>query len=139
MAIRKILIVDDSPTERHVLNDMLTKSGFEVVASDNGEDAILKAKSLRPDLILMDLSLPGLDGLAATRSLRDDPATRHLTIIALTAHAMKGDEAVALSAGCDGYLTKPIDTRTFAASVAAFIAAAESRLPQPYAACQYAN
>jgi CheY-like chemotaxis protein len=87
----------------------------------------------------MDLSLPGLDGLAATRLLRDDPATRHLTIIALTAHAMKGDEVLALRAGCDGYLTKPLDTRTFAAKVAAFIAAADSRLTEPQAACQYAN
>jgi CheY-like chemotaxis protein len=87
----------------------------------------------------MDLSLPGLDGLAATRALRADPATRHLTIIALTAHAMKGDEALALRAGCDGYLTKPIDTRTLAAKVAAFITAADSRRTEPQAACQYAN
>ena len=62
MSIRKILIVDDSPTERHVLNDMLTKAGYEVVTSDNGEDAILKAKSLKPDLILMDVVMPGLNG-----------------------------------------------------------------------------
>ena len=75
-----------------------------------------------------------MDGLAATRALRADPATRHLTIIALTAHAMKGDEALALHAGCDGYLAKPIDTRTFAAKVAAFIAAADSRLTEPQAA-----
>ncbi len=65
----------------------------------------------------MDISLPGLDGLAATRALKADPATRHLTIVALTAHAMEGDEAAALRAGCDGYLSKPIDTRTFAAKV----------------------
>jgi CheY-like chemotaxis protein len=87
----------------------------------------------------MALSLPGLDGVAATRSLRADPATRHLTIIALTAHAMKGDEAITRRAGCDGYLTKPIDTRTLAAKVAAYIAAADSRLTEPQPACQYAN
>ena len=73
MAIRKILIVDDSPTERHVLNDMLTKSGYEVVASDNGEDAIQKAKSLKPDLILMDVVMPGLNGFQATRAISRDP------------------------------------------------------------------
>jgi two-component system, cell cycle response regulator DivK len=87
----------------------------------------------------MDLSLPGLDGLAATRALRADPVTRHLTIIALTAHAMKGDEAIALRAGCDGFLTKPIDTRTFVAKVTAFIAPAHSRLTEPQTACPNAN
>jgi CheY-like chemotaxis protein len=80
-----------------------------------------------------------LDGLAAARALREDPATHHLTIIALTAHAMKGDEAIALRAGCDGYMTKPIDTRTFVAKVTAFIAAADSRLTKPQPAGQYAN
>ena len=73
MSIRRILIVDDSPTERHVLNDMLTKSGYEVVASDNGEDAIQKAKSLKPDLILMDVVMPGLNGFQATRAISRDP------------------------------------------------------------------
>ena len=81
MSIRKILIVDDSPTERHVLNDMLTKSGYEVVASDNGEDAILKAKSLKPDLILMDVVMPGLNGFQATRAISRDPDTRSIPII----------------------------------------------------------
>ena len=76
MAIKKILIVDDSPTERHVLNDMLTKAGYEVVASDNGEDAILKAKQLKPDLILMDVVMPGLNGFQATRAISRDPDTR---------------------------------------------------------------
>jgi CheY-like chemotaxis protein len=87
----------------------------------------------------MDLSLPGLDGLTATRALRADLATHHLTIIALTAHAMKGDEALALGAGCDGYLTKPIDTRTFAAKVAEFIVAADSRLIETHTLSPYAN
>jgi twitching motility two-component system response regulator PilH len=81
MAIRKILIVDDSPTERHVLNDMLTKSGYEVVASDNGEDAILKAKSLKPDLILMDVVMPGLNGFQATRAISRDPETKAIPVI----------------------------------------------------------
>ena len=76
MTIKRNLIVDDSPTERHVLNDMLTKAGYEVVASDNGEDAILKAKTVKPDLILMDVVMPGLNGFQATRAISRDPATR---------------------------------------------------------------
>jgi CheY-like chemotaxis protein len=81
-----------------------------------------------PDLVLMDFSLPGMDGLSATKNLKADPATRHLTVIGLTAHAMRGDEQIALNAGCDGYLTKPIDTRTFIATIKKFIASADSRL-----------
>jgi CheY-like chemotaxis protein len=80
-----------------------------------------------PDLVLMDFSLPGMDGLCATKDLKADPATRHLTVVGLTAHAMKGDEQIALNAGCDGYLTKPIDTRTFVATVKNFIAPANLR------------
>jgi CheY-like chemotaxis protein len=75
----------------------------------------------------MDFSLPGMDGLSATKHLKADPATRHLTVVGLTACAMKGDEEAALKAGCDGYLTKPIDTRTFIAAVKNFIASANSR------------
>ena len=81
MVIKKILIVDDSPTERHVLNDMLTKAGYEVVASDNGEDAIQKAKSVQPDLILMDVVMPGLNGFQATRAISRDPETRSIPMI----------------------------------------------------------
>src|SRR5437667_10445351 len=76
MTIKRILLVDDSPTERHVLTDMLTKAGYEVVASDNGEDAILKAKTVKPDLILMDAVMPGLNGYQPTRAIRRDPAPR---------------------------------------------------------------
>jgi CheY-like chemotaxis protein len=119
--------------------DLLETAGFMVCRADTAEEGLRAARELSPDLILMDLSLPELDGLAATRVLRADPATRHLTIIALTAHAMKGDEALALGAGCDGYLTKPIDTRTFASKVAAFVAAADLRLTEPQPACQNAN
>jgi CheY-like chemotaxis protein len=82
------------------------------------------ARELLPDLVLMDFSLPGMDGLAATKNLKADPATRHLTVVGLTAYAMKGDEEIALNAGCNGYLTKPIDTRTFVATVTKFIASA---------------
>ncbi len=135
----RILVVEDNPMNLELVTDLLEAAGFIVCQAHTAEEGLRAAHELSPDLILMDLSLPGLDGLAATRALRDDPATRHLTVIALTAHAMKGDEAVALSAGCDGYLTKPINTRTFAANVAAFIAAADAPLTESHAACQYAN
>src|SRR5207244_5734289 len=84
MTIKKILIVDDSPTERHVLNDMLTKAGFEVFSSDNGEDAIHKSKQLKPDLILMDVVMPGLNGFQATRAISRDPETRSIPILMCT-------------------------------------------------------
>ena len=135
----KILVVEDNLLNLELVTDLLETSGFIVCHAHTAEEGLRAARELAPDLILMDLSLPGMDGLAATRTLRDDPATRHLPIIALTAHAMKGDEALALRAGCEGYLTKPIDTRTFAAKVAAFIAAANLRLTEPQTACQYAN
>ena len=135
----RILVIEDNPLNLELVTDLLEAVGFIVCPAGTAEEGCRAAHELSPDLNLMDLSLPGLDGLAATRLLRDDPATRHLTIIALTAHAMKGDEALALRAGCDGYLTKPLDTRTFAAKVAAFIAAADSRLTEPQVACQYAN
>src|ERR1700755_2693790 len=92
MTIKRILIVDDSPTERHVLNDMLTKSGYEVVASDNGEDAILKAKQLKPALILMDVVMPGLTGCQATRAISRDPDTRAIPIILCTSKSQETDK-----------------------------------------------
>ena len=109
MAIRKILIVDDSPTERHVLNDMLTKSGFEVVASDNGEDAILKAKSLKPDLILMDVVMPGLNGFQATRAISRDPDTRSIPIILCTSKSQETDKIWGMRQGARDYIVKPVN------------------------------
>jgi len=135
----RILVIEDNPLNLELVTDLLEAVGFTVCPAGTAEEGIRAVCELSPELILMDLSLPGLDGLAATRALRADPAARHLTIIALTAHAMRGDEALALRAGCDGYLTKPIDTRTFAAKVAAFIATANSRLPEPLAASYHAN
>ncbi len=108
MAIRKILIVDDSPTERHVLNDMLTKSGYEVVASDNGEDAILKAKSLKPDLILMDVVMPGLNGFQATRAISRDPDTRAIPIILCTSKSQETDKIWGMRQGARDYIVKPV-------------------------------
>jgi CheY-like chemotaxis protein len=131
---KRILVVEDNPLNLELVTDLLEAAGFVVCPAYTAKEAFRAARELSPDLVLMDLSLPGLDGLAATQALRADPATRRLPIIALTAHAMKGDEALALRAGCDGYLAKPIDTRTFTAKVTSFIAAADSRHPEPQAA-----
>ena len=108
MQIKKILIVDDSPTERHVLNDMLTKAGYEVVASDNGEDAIQKAKSVKPDLILMDVVMPGLNGFQATRAISRDPDTRTIPIILCTSKSQETDKIWGMRQGARDYVNKPI-------------------------------
>jgi two-component system cell cycle response regulator DivK len=118
----KILIVEDNALNMELLVDLLEAGGFSVHSTRTGEEGIKLARDVQPDLVLMDISLPGMDGLCATRTLKADPATCHLTVVGLTAHAMKGDEASGLEAGFDGYLTKPINTRTFVASVKDFIA-----------------
>ncbi|MCX6916371.1 MAG: response regulator [Verrucomicrobia bacterium] len=135
----RILVVEDNALNLELVTDLLEANGFEVLPAQTAEEGIELACRCAPDLILMDVSLPGLDGLAATKALRADPETRHLPIIALTAHAMKGDEQVALDAGCDGYLAKPIDTRSFGSKVAGFIAAAQARRKVLAAATPYAN
>lgn len=119
-----ILIIEDNLLNLELATDLLEANGFVVASAQTAEDGLRRARELMPDLVLMDFSLPGMDGLSATRNLKADPATRHLIVVGLTANAMKGDEQAALDAGCDGYLTKPIDTRNFVAAVTQFIAAA---------------
>ena len=109
MAIKRILIVDDSPTERHVLNDMLTKAGFEVVASDSGEDAISKSKQAKPDLILMDVVMPGLNGFQATRAISRDPETKSIPIIICTSKSQETDKIWGLRQGARDYIVKPVN------------------------------
>jgi CheY-like chemotaxis protein len=121
-----VLIVEDNPVNLELATDLLEAANFAVYPARTAEEGLYLAKSVALDLVLMDLGLPGMDGLAAARALKTDPATTHLPVVALTAHAMKGDADLASRAGCLGYLTKPIDTRTFAASVAGFIALAQS-------------
>ena len=107
----KILLVEDNEMNRDMLSRRLLKAGFEMVMAVDGEQAIDLARSEAPDLILMDISLPGLDGWEATRRLKAMPETRSIPIIALTAHAMAGDREKSLAAGCNDYDTKPIDFR----------------------------
>lgn len=123
-----ILVIEDNAVNMELVTDLLEASRFRVIQARTAEEGLRFARELLPDLILMDLSLPGMDGLAATRALKTDPATCHLGVIALTAHAMRGDDAIAREAGCDGYLSKPIDTRTFSTRIASFISAASPAL-----------
>jgi two-component system, cell cycle response regulator DivK len=123
----KVLVVEDNALNLELVVDLLEAGGFAVCHAATAEEGLHVAREAKPDLILMDLSLPGMDGLAAIKALRANPATCHLPILAVTAHAMRGDEEKAQAAGCDGYLTKPIDTREFVAKVAGFIGADASR------------
>ena len=126
MTGRHILIIEDNLLNLELATDLLEANGFIVASAQTAEDGLRMARELLPDLILMDFSLPGMDGLTATKHLKADPATRQLAVVGLTANAMKGDEESALDAGCDGYLTKPINTRTFIAAVTQFIATSKS-------------
>ena len=105
----KILLVEDNEMNRDMLTRRLKRKGFTVLCAENGQHGIDVAKSEKPDIILMDLSLPVVDGWSASEKLKSDPITKSIPIIALTAHAMKGDREKALKAGCDDYDTKPID------------------------------
>ena len=108
-----IMIVDDNATNLKLASDVLEIEGFHVVRCSDAEGALAAIGKRHPDLILMDIALPGIDGLELTRMLKADDATRHIRVIALTAFAMKQDHERALAAGCDGFITKPIDTRRF--------------------------
>ncbi len=105
----KLLVVEDNEMNRDMLSRRLERKGFEVLCAENGEEGIKAARTGSPDLILMDMSLPVMDGWEATRRLKADPATSSIPVIALTAHAMAGDRDRALAAGCDDYDTKPVE------------------------------
>lgn len=118
----RILVVDDNAINLKLVSDVLEFEGHEILKAMDAEEAqVLLAETL-PDLILMDIALPGMDGLTLTRQLKADARTRHIPIVALTAFAMKGDDQKARDAGCDGYITKPIDTRALPAEVAGILA-----------------
>jgi CheY-like chemotaxis protein len=126
---RRVLVVEDNLLNLELVTDLLEFHNYEILQARTGEESLQLARQFQPDLVLMDLSLPGMDGLAATRALRTDPATRSLKVVALTAHAMKGDQETALRAGCDGYLVKPIDTHAFPKQVAGYIGCGSSGGP----------
>ena len=122
MAGEKILIVDDNLVNLKLARVLLTSEGYQVRTAEDALQAFAVVQEFRPSLILMDLQLPGIDGLEATRRLKADPATKDIIIVALTAYAMKGDRERVLAAGCDGYVAKPIETRTLPGLIAAYLA-----------------
>jgi CheY-like chemotaxis protein len=122
-----ILIVDDNPLNLKLARLLLRSEGYDVHTAADAEEAQVKLQTLHPRLILMDVQLPGMDGLELTRRLKADPATQDIIILALTAYAMKGDEERIRDAGCDGYIPKPIDTRLLPTTVASYLTANRSR------------
>ena len=111
----KILVIEDNAMNMKLVRSLLRLKNFEVIEADDGEKGIKLAEEHLPNLILMDIQLPGIDGLTATSIIKKNPNLKHIPIIALTSHAMRGDDTKAREAGCEGYITKPIDTRHFIA------------------------
>ncbi len=106
---KKVLIIEDDPKNRKLCRDLLESTGYQTFEATDGAQGVEMSRSIRPDLILMDIMMPKMDGLEATRLIKADEATRHTPVIALTAYAMKGDKERTLDAGCDGYVAKPVD------------------------------
>ncbi len=119
--LQKILVVEDNQDNRELVVKILKFNGYHVIEAVDGQEAIEKAKAENPDLILMDLFIPKIDGYEVTRRLKRDRDLKSIPIIALTAHAMKGDMEVALAAGCDGYIPKPIDVRELPKQIEHFL------------------
>ena len=117
----RILIVDDNPVNLKLVRVVLAVEGYDVRTATDAGEALAVLETFNPRLILMDLQLPGMDGLELTKRLKAEAAMKDTLIVAVTAYAMKGDEEKALAVGCDGYLTKPIDTRTLPAVVARYL------------------
>jgi two-component system, cell cycle response regulator len=118
-----ILVVDDNPSGQLLVTTVLQLDGFQVEGAGSSFEVLERLRARTPDLILMDVQLPGQDGLSLTRQLKADPATASIRVVALTAYAMAGDREQAIAAGCIGYITKPIDTRNLADQVRGFLAA----------------
>ena len=112
-----ILVVEDQPDNRRILRDLLVNAGYELVEAESGEEALTAVTERRPDLILMDIQLPVMDGYEATRRIRSNPELKSVPIIAVTSYALIGDEAKALAAGCSAYVTKPFSPRALLAKV----------------------
>jgi two-component system cell cycle response regulator DivK len=118
---KRILVIEDTEDNRRILRDLLTNAGFDLIEAVDGEKGVATALDVKPDLILMDIQLPIIDGYEVTRRIKANPATQHIPIIAVTSYAMSGDEAKARAAGCDGYIAKPFSPRQILATVRSFL------------------
>jgi CheY-like chemotaxis protein len=121
MGNETIQVIEDNELNMKLVKSLLKIGKYSVLAAEDAESGIQLAREKQPDLILMDIQLPGMDGLTATGILKADSATKDILIIALTSHAMEGDDKRALDAGCDGYIAKPIDTRNFLATISQYL------------------
>lgn len=118
---KRILVIEDQEDNRRIVRDLLTSAGYHLIEAVTGEEGVSMAERQRPDLILMDIQLPGLDGHEATRRIKANPALRHIPIIVVTSYALSGDEAKAREAGCDAYVAKPFSPRVLLAKIREFL------------------
>src|SRR3989304_2121855 len=118
---KRILVVEDTEDNRRIMRDLLTGAGYDVIEAVDGAEGRTAARRERPDVILMDIQLPVLDGYEATRRIKADPSTNHIPIIAVTSYALSGDETKAFAAGCDGYVAKPFSPRQLLGKVREFL------------------
>jgi len=118
---KRILLVEDQEDNRRIMRDLLSASGYQLVEANDGEQGLALAASEIPDLILMDIQLPGLDGYEVTRRIKANGALSHIPIIAVTSYALSGDDQKAFAAGCDGYVTKPFSPRQLLAKIREFL------------------
>lgn len=124
MSAARVLVVDDNAMNVELVTFILEHDGFVVAAASNPREVLASVARFEPELVLMDIQLPDVDGLSLTRQLKADRALRHIPVVALTAYAMRGDEAKMYAAGCDGYISKPIEVASFAATVRAYLGTA---------------
>lgn len=118
---KRVLVVEDEEDNRRIVRDLLTSVGYEIIEAVTGEDGVTAAETHVPDLILMDIQLPGLNGYEATRRIKADPALRHIPIIVVTSYALSGDDIKAFEAGCDAYISKPFSPRALLAKVRDYV------------------
>jgi two-component system cell cycle response regulator DivK len=123
---KKILIVEDEPRNLKLFSDLLTRFGYEIFQATDGEMGVESSRTTKPDLILMDIMMPRMDGLEATRIIKADATTKHIPIVALTSFAMKGDRERTLEAGCNAYIAKPVDIQELLKAVSGFLGTSQS-------------
>ena len=121
MSIKTILVVEDNALNMKLVKSLLKIGEYDMVEAPDAETGITFARNKKPDLILMDIQLPGMDGLTATRTIKEDPSVKDIPIVAFTSFAMEGDEEKAMEAGCAGYITKPLNTQNFLKTVESYL------------------